>query len=147
MKSRIFVKLLVAALVVIAACTISLDLLIGRAWENMLRREIQTSLRQKTEMFAARVSGVPSASAWIRSLRQAASAAGARITVIDSSGKVLADSEADPAKMENHAPGPNSSPRCMGRLGTPPESARPWASNCCTSPCRFPAERYAWPIR
>ena len=55
MKSRIFVKLFLAALVVIAACTVSLDLLIGRAWENMLRREIETSLRQKTQMFAARV--------------------------------------------------------------------------------------------
>ena len=53
MKSRIFVKLFFAALVVIAACTISLDMLIHRAWENMLRSEIETSLRQKTQMFAS----------------------------------------------------------------------------------------------
>ncbi len=117
MKSRIFVKLLVAALVVIAACTISLDLLIGRAWENMLRREIQTSLRQKTEMFAARVSGVPSDSL-SQVTAQAASAAGARITVIDSSGKVLADSEADPGKMENHAARPEFIAALHGETGT-----------------------------
>ena len=117
MKSRIFVKLLLAALVVIAACTISLDLLIGRAWENMLRREIETSLRQKTEMFAARVSSAP-----VDSLNQitaqAASAAGARITVIDSSGKVLADSEADPGKMENHAGRPEFIAALHGETGT-----------------------------
>jgi len=101
-KSRIFIKLLLAALVVIAACTLSLDLLIGRAWENMLRREIETSLRQKTEMFADRVSNAP-ANSLKQITAQAATAAGARITVIDSSGKVLADSEADPATMENHA--------------------------------------------
>ena len=47
MKSRIFVKLFLAALVVIAACTVSLDLLIGHTWESMLRREIETSLAAK----------------------------------------------------------------------------------------------------
>jgi two-component system phosphate regulon sensor histidine kinase PhoR len=116
-KSRIFVKLLLAALVVIAACTISLDLLIGRAWENMLRREIETSLRQKTEMFAARVSGVP-ADSLSQVTAQAAVAAGARITVIDSSGKVLADSEADPGKMENHAARPEFIAALHGEAGT-----------------------------
>ena len=117
MKSRIFIKLLLAALVVIAACTISLDLLIGRAWENMLRREIETSLRQKTEMFAARVSNAPPDS--LKQITaQAASAAGARITVIDSSGKVLADSEADPANMENHATRPEFAAALQGQPGT-----------------------------
>ena len=117
MKSRIFVKLLLAALVVIAACTISLDVLIGRAWENMLRREIETSLRQKTEMFAARVSGEP-ADSLSQVTAQAAAAAGARITVIDSSGKVLADSGADPGKMENHAARPEFVAALHGETGT-----------------------------
>ena len=116
MKSRIFIKLLLAALVVIAACTISLDLLIGRAWEHMLRREIETSLRQKTEMFAARVAGAPSAS--LKQITaQAASAAGARTTVIDSSGRVLADSEANPDKMENHATRPEFVAALHGQQG------------------------------
>ncbi len=105
MKSRIFVKLLVAALVVIAACTISLDLLIGRAWENMLRSQIETSLQQKTRMLATRVEGASPASL-AQIVRQAAQAGGARVTVVDSTGKVLADSEADPATMENHGARP-----------------------------------------
>ena len=117
MKSRIFVKLLVAALVVIAACTISLDLIIGHAWENMLRREIETSLRQKTEMFATRVAGAPQGSLK-QMTAEAAKAAGARITVIDSTGKVLADSEADPAKMENHATRPEFIAALHGGGGT-----------------------------
>ena len=117
MKSRIFIKLLLAALVVIAACTVSLDLLIGRAWENMLRREIETSLRQKTEMFAARVGSAPPGS--LKQITaQAAAAAGARITVIDSSGKVLADSGADPASMENHATRPEFAAALQGQPGT-----------------------------
>ena len=117
MKSRIFVKLLLAALVVIAACTVSLDLMIGRAWEHMLRGEIETSLRQKTEMFAARVASIPPDS--LKQITaQAAAAAGARITVIDSSGKVLADSEADPAGMENHATRPEFVAALQGQSGT-----------------------------
>jgi two-component system phosphate regulon sensor histidine kinase PhoR len=104
-KSRIFVKLFVAALVVIAACTISLDVLISRAWENMLRRQIETSLQQKAMMLASRAeSDPPSQLAQI--VQQAAQASGSRVTVIDNTGRVLADSEADPARMENHATRP-----------------------------------------
>ncbi|MGA2686491.1 MAG: ATP-binding protein [Candidatus Korobacteraceae bacterium] len=117
MKSRIFVKLFLAALVVIAACTVSLDLLIGRTWENMLRREIETSLRQKTQMFAARVADA-SPGSLKQMTEQAAPAAGARITVIDATGKVLADSEANPDTMENHAARPEFVAALQGQIGS-----------------------------
>ncbi len=117
MKSRIFVKLFVAALVVIAACTLSLDLLIHRAWENMLRSEIDTSLRQKTQMFALRVEA-----AHQQNLQQIAAqtsnAAGARITIIDSTGKVLADTEANPDRMENHSRRPEFIAALNGQVGS-----------------------------
>jgi len=116
-KSRIFVKLFLAALVVIAACTVSLDLLIGRTWENMLRREIETSLRQKTQMFAARVADA-SPGSLKQMTEQAAPAAGARITVIDETGKVLADSEANPDAMENHATRPEFVAALQGQIGS-----------------------------
>jgi two-component system phosphate regulon sensor histidine kinase PhoR len=116
-KSRIFVKLFLAALVVIAACTVSLDLLIGRAWESMLRSEIETSLRQKTLMFASRVEDGPPA-ALNQFTHQAATAAGTRITVIDANGKVLADSEAQPDTMENHATRPEFVAALQGQVGT-----------------------------
>ncbi|HSY11042.1 MAG TPA: ATP-binding protein [Verrucomicrobiae bacterium] len=117
MKSRIFVKLFLAALVVIGACTISLDLLIHKAWENMLRREIDTSLRQKTQMFALRVEGAPTTS-YQQIAEQAAPAAGARITIIDSNGKVLADTEADPGQMENHGSRPEFAAALHGQPGS-----------------------------
>jgi two-component system, OmpR family, phosphate regulon sensor histidine kinase PhoR len=116
-KSRIFVKLFAAALVVIAACTFSLDWLIHRAWEDMLRSEINTSLRQKTEMFALRVQAVP-VSSLEEIAKQTAGAAGARITVIDTAGKVLADSEAQPDTMENHAARPEFAAALRGEIGT-----------------------------
>lgn len=117
MKSRIFLKLFLAALVVIAACTLSLDLLIGHAWESMLRAEIETSLRQKTRMFAARVEDASPASL-NQITSQAAVAAGTRITVIDAGGKVLADSEANPDKMENHATRPEFVSALHGQVGS-----------------------------
>ncbi len=57
MKSRIFLKLYLAALLVIVACTLTMAVLVRHAWVGMLRGEIETSLRQKTLMFASRVAG------------------------------------------------------------------------------------------
>jgi len=113
-KSRIFLKLFLTALVVIAACTISLNLLIGRAWENMLRSRIETSLRQKAIMVATRVEEAPPDRLSVI-VQQAAQAAGARVTVIDSQGKVLADSEANPSTMENHAKRPEFAAALAGQ--------------------------------
>jgi two-component system phosphate regulon sensor histidine kinase PhoR len=109
--------LFLAALVVIAACTVSLDLLIGRTWEDMLRRELETSLRQKTQMFALRVESAPPSSLG-KITGQTAQAAGARITVIDATGKVLADSEADPGKMDNHAGRPEFVAALQGQVAS-----------------------------
>jgi len=122
-RSRIFLKLFLASLLIIAACTFTLDVLIRRAWEGMLRSEIETSLREKTQMFAARTAGSPPASLSEITL-QAARAADARVTVIDSSGKVLADSEADPAKMENHATRPEFVAALQGKTGSSTRTSR-----------------------
>jgi two-component system, OmpR family, phosphate regulon sensor histidine kinase PhoR len=101
-RSRIFFKLLVAFALVIAAATITVDLSVRRAWEESLTREIDRNLTQKALLFAHRVDADRQ-----HSLQDIASqegqTAGARATIIDHSGKVLADSEADAATMENHA--------------------------------------------
>ena len=117
MRSRIFLKLFFAALLIIAACTITLDVLIRHAWEGMLRSQIETSLREKAQMFATRVTSSPPV-LLSESTREAAHAADARITVIDSSGKVLADSDADPATMENHATRPEFVSALQGQVGS-----------------------------
>ncbi len=102
MRRRIFFKLLVAFVLVIAAATITVDLSVRRAWEDSLTREIDRSLRQKTLLFAHRVETDRQHSlADIAS--QEGQAAGARATIIDHEGKVLADSEAEASTMENHA--------------------------------------------
>ena len=59
MKNRIFFKLVLVFALVIAAATLSLDVAITHAWENSLRQQIESNLRQKTALFALRVSAAP----------------------------------------------------------------------------------------
>ncbi len=105
MRSRIFFKLMAIFLLVIGAATVTLDFTVRRAWEDSLRAQIEAALLQKTRLLAQRVESDKK-----RPLEQlakdAARAADARVTIIDSTGHVLADSEADPDSMENHATRP-----------------------------------------
>jgi two-component system phosphate regulon sensor histidine kinase PhoR len=101
-KNRIFFKLLAVFLIVIAATAVTLDVMLGSAWESSLRAEIQRSLTQKTLLFAHRVE-TDHAHSLVEIAAQEGQAAGARATIIDNSGKVLADSESNPSTMENHA--------------------------------------------
>lgn len=101
MKNRIFFKLLAVFLIVIAATAAMLDVMLGNAWEGSLRTEIERNLKQKTLLFAHRVE-IDHTHTLADIAAQEGLAAGARATVIDASGKVLADSESDPAQMENH---------------------------------------------
>ncbi len=102
MRNRIFFKLLAAFALVIAAATLTLDFSVRRAWESSLRQEIERNLTQKTVMFANRVTTDRQHSLHDIAAQEALAAA-ARATIIDADGRVLADSEADPGSMENHA--------------------------------------------
>ena len=118
MRNRIFFKLLLMFVVVIAAVTVTLNITVTRSWERSLRDQIQLSLTEKTRMFAQRV-----ASDRQHPLQQMAyeeaKAANARATVIDRSGKVLAESEANPETMENHATRPEFAEALQhGRTGS-----------------------------
>jgi two-component system phosphate regulon sensor histidine kinase PhoR len=99
--NRIFFKLLLTFALVVLVTAVTLDISIRRAWETSLRDEIQRSLTAKTRLFANRVE-IDRQHSLQDIAAQEGQAAGARATIIDPTGKVLADSEADPASMENH---------------------------------------------
>jgi two-component system, OmpR family, phosphate regulon sensor histidine kinase PhoR len=101
-KNRIFFKLLAAFLIVIGASAVILNFMLGRAWEASLRAEIDRNLTQKTVMFAHRVENDRNHSL-ADIAAQEGQAAGARATIIDASGKVLADSESNPANMNSQS--------------------------------------------
>jgi two-component system phosphate regulon sensor histidine kinase PhoR len=102
LKNRIFFKLLAVFLIVIAATAAVLYVVIGNAWETSLRAEIERNLVQKTFLFAHRVE-TDKNHPLSEIAAQEGQSAGARATVIDASGKVLADSQSNPDTMENHS--------------------------------------------
>ena len=118
MRNRIFFKLLAAFLVVILAAAVTFDIMVGRAWETSLRSEIERSLIQKTQLLAHRVEADRSGHSLADIAAQEGQAAGARVTIIDPAGKVLADSESDPASMENRATRPEFVAALSGRIGS-----------------------------
>jgi two-component system phosphate regulon sensor histidine kinase PhoR len=137
-RNRIFLKLLAAFALVIAAATVTFDFSIDHAWRDSLLQQIDLNLRQKTQMFANHVNGVgalslldPKPAAGSPQLARLQSivaedgrAARARATIIDSQGKVWADSEADPAIMENHAQRPEFVAALKGIVGTDTRRSR-----------------------
>jgi two-component system phosphate regulon sensor histidine kinase PhoR len=124
-KNRIFFKLVFAFALVIAAATLTLDFAITRVWESSLRQQIESNLRQKTAMFAQRVSTAPLSSTDLKQVvRGIAETSGARATVIDRQGQVLADSDAVPETMENHARRPEFQAALAGQTGVDTRRSR-----------------------
>jgi two-component system phosphate regulon sensor histidine kinase PhoR len=116
-RNRIFLKAIGAFVVVIAAATLTLDISIRHTWENAVRSDIERLLVQNTQAFALRVENDHQ-----HSLQQmAAEEAGiteTRVTIIARDGLVLADSEADPKTMENHAGRPEVVAALNGKTGS-----------------------------
>ena len=105
MKRRVFTKLLLAFVVLIAVATLVLDVAVRRAWEASLRNEITRSLEEKVRLFADDAQRTP-AGEYPALAARVSKAVNARATIITQTGLVLADSEANPDKMENHATRP-----------------------------------------
>jgi two-component system phosphate regulon sensor histidine kinase PhoR len=124
LRGRIFFKLMVIFLLVIAVTAITLQWTVRSVWEHTFHDQIERNLKQKAQMFAYRVEADRQHSlADITS--QEGQAAGARATVIDPTGKVLADSEADPTTMENHAHRKEFVAALGGQLGVDERKSRP----------------------
>ena len=94
--------MLAAAAVVVVIAAVTMDITVRRVWESSLRDEIQRGLTARARLFADRVETDRGQQSLQDITSQEALAAGARATIIDPTGQVLADSEADPKNMENH---------------------------------------------
>jgi len=123
LRSRIFVKLMFVFLLVIGVTAITLQLTVHKVWERTLREQIERNLKQKTLMFAYRVEADRQHSL-ADIAAQEGQAAGARATVIDPTGKVLADSEADPGTMENQRHRKEFASALAGQLGVDERSGQ-----------------------
>jgi len=116
-RSGIFLKLLASFLLVIMAAAFLFDITLGGAWETSLRNEIERNLIQKAELVAHRVETDRSGRSLGDIAAQEGQAAGTRVTIIDPTGKVLADSEAGPDTIEDAALRKEFAAALSGRVG------------------------------
>ena len=116
MKKRIFFKLLTGFAVVIAVAVLTLNFSLLPAWEDSVRQEIERNLKQKAVMFANRVNS-DHEHAILDLVSQEGQAAGARATVISSTGKVLADSQVAAEAVEDATGKPEFAAALKGEVG------------------------------
>ncbi len=162
MRKRIFFKLLAAFILVIASATLTFDFSVHHFWKDSLLQQIELNLRQKTQMFAIYVDGIhalamasqpgTSASPQFAGLQKMVAeegrAAAARATLIDAQGRVLADSEAEPSSMENHAQRAEFVAALRGEVGTDTRRSRTVGTSFLyvAAPVAGGAVRLAYPL-
>jgi two-component system phosphate regulon sensor histidine kinase PhoR len=112
----VFLILFTSFLTMIAATAISMGYTVHRYWESALQVEIGRSLTQKAQLVASRVNS--DRSSRIEDITaQEGQHAGARATVIDVNGKVIADSEVPVAALENEGQRPEFRAALRGETG------------------------------
>ncbi len=98
MKNRLFYRIFVTYLVIIVLSMAIVGFLVGKEVKNKLMKKIEYDL-----ITYARMINLTSPKKEIeKKVVQLARISNARITLIDTAGKVLADSEKDISKMDNH---------------------------------------------
>jgi len=116
LTKRIFAKLLLAVMVVLVVALVSADYVVTRVAEENLRETVKRGLREKARLTAAVHGGrlrELSEGDW----RAMDAGAGARFTLVARDGRVLADSEASAAAMENHRDRPEIRDALGGKEG------------------------------
>jgi two-component system phosphate regulon sensor histidine kinase PhoR len=112
MTARIFAKLLLIAVCLLTVAMGAVDYFATRVVESSYRQNLTRDLAEKGRIIALALPGTPGA------LSEVAHAAGGRLTVIGRDGHVVIDSEAEPAKMENHASRAEFIEALAGRIGS-----------------------------
>ncbi len=105
MTARIFLKLSLVTILPLLITAIAVLLSVTRITIANLESGLETSLSEKARLVETTLEGL-SPGEYQPVAHDLAQRAQARVTIIDASGTVLADSEADPLQMENHATRP-----------------------------------------
>ncbi|HTM48350.1 MAG TPA: histidine kinase dimerization/phospho-acceptor domain-containing protein, partial [Bryobacteraceae bacterium] len=97
MTARIFFKLLLVALCLLAVSMATVDYFATRVVESSYIQNLTNDLADKGRLFAL---NLPAGGEKLHAMARAVEG---RLTIIGKDGQVFFDSEAEPAKMENHA--------------------------------------------
>ncbi len=101
MTARIFFKLIAAVLCVIGVALTAIDFMASRMAEQTYVKALTRELEEKGKVMLLATNAFEHVDP--PAFRKLAEASGARLTLIARDGKVLRDSEADAARMENHS--------------------------------------------
>jgi two-component system phosphate regulon sensor histidine kinase PhoR len=101
-QARLFWKLGLAYATLLLVVLLAVDLYSVRVVRSQAIRSANDELGSLLKLALANPPSAADAPA-LRSWTERVAQSGARVTIIDSTGRVLADSSADPDKMENHA--------------------------------------------
>lgn len=102
MTARILIKLGLLTILPLVITAVALLFLVTSITIGDIESGLEQSLSEKARLVETSLKGQSTAQ-YQASAHELARRAAARVTVIDSAGTVLADSEADPSVMENHA--------------------------------------------
>lgn len=116
MTARIFVKLIFGVLCLLIVALSAVDVLASRVAESNYREHMSRELEQKARMLTLLYHAGDS-EAEREALEQLSAVDGSRITAIAPDGRVLADTEGDPDRMENHRQRPEVMEALNGRVG------------------------------
>jgi len=122
-SNRVFLKALLAFGLIILAATLTLDLTIRRMWERSVESNIERLLVQNVQGFALLTQDDHRHSLQEIVMEEARITSN-RATIIARDGTVLADSEADPKTMENHAARPEVVAALGGKIGSNERQSR-----------------------
>ncbi|HBY58376.1 MAG TPA: hypothetical protein DEH78_01050 [Solibacterales bacterium] len=117
MTARIFFKLIAAVLLVLVVALSAIDFLTTRMVEKTYVDSLTRELAEKAQLLALEHSEGFTALE-DRRIRELGTALAARITVVARDGRVIADSEADADKMENHSHRPEVGAALNGQRGS-----------------------------
>jgi len=115
MTGKIFLKLILGIVFLLLLAAVSVDYFATEVTKNTYIQNLTQQLTEKVRTLALALPD-PSALTTDRA-RDLERAAGGRITVVRSAGKVLADSEANAAEMENHRTRPELVHAFHGQVG------------------------------
>jgi two-component system, OmpR family, phosphate regulon sensor histidine kinase PhoR len=148
-RQRVFLKFLVLITAVVGVSTAALDLFVRRSWEASISSQRQHDLEDKVQMFAARANREAGSIPFQQLANEVSAASHDRVTIIERSGKVLADSAANNEEMENQATRPEFIAALEhGQVGANTRISRTLGSefSYAAAPTSFGAVRLAYPL-
>jgi two-component system, OmpR family, phosphate regulon sensor histidine kinase PhoR len=114
LTARIFSKLLLSLLAVLAFALVAVDYLVTERVEHAFSDQLRQELAQKARTIALMLPQQRGQNGFA----QLAQATAARITWVDAGGRVLGDSDSDPAGMDNHRLRPEIVDALKGQVGS-----------------------------